>query len=407
MAKIRLLVFLITLTVVGILATLASLYARGYRFDTKSLKFTPNGLLVVESHPSGAQVFINGELKNATDTTISLSPGTYDVEFKKEGYFTWSKRLTIEKEIVTEASAHLFKSVPSLTPVSFTGSISPINSGDSGKIAYYVPLVNGAGGLWVIDTVNLPLGFAREPRQLTDGDLTGATWIFSPDGREIMLSTESGIFVLDAGTFTPQNQRVNVASREEEINDEWAKKAALKLTAQLKGLEPEISDILSRKAEFLTFSLDETKVLYRAISDATIPVWIVRELPGASTQKQERDIKKGRIYVYDIKEDRNFLIEDNSESILIGNSRLPISPEDNEIDPQERITWFPTSRHLIKAEENKVVIMDYDGTNRQVVYSGAYNTPFAFPILSNDRILILTNLGASDTLSNLYAVTIK
>lgn len=401
MTKVRVAVFLLTILVVGIFGLFVSLYARGYRFDIKTLRFSPNGLLVVESDPSGAQVFINGELKNATDTTISLSPDTYDVEFRKEGFITWAKRLEITKEIVTEAVAHLFKSVPSLTPVSFSGSIAPVASADFGRITYAVPLTNdnGSGGLWAIDTVNLPLGFAREPRQITDGNLTQAYWQYSPDGREIMLTTLTGVFVLDAGSFTPQRERVNVASQKAEILEQWSKKADLKLAAQLKSLHPEIADILIRKAKFLNFSPDETKVLYQASADATIPSGIVRELPGASTQRQERDIKEDRIYVYDIKEDRNFLIEENSESLVIGNR-----PLDNS---SRKLAWFSTSRHLVLAEQDKVVVMDYDGTNRQIVYSGAYLAPNAFPILSTDRIIILTNLGATDTLPNLYAVTIK
>lgn len=399
--KTRVAVFLLTLIVVGAFGLLASLYARGYRFDTKNFKFSPNGLLVAETDPSGAQIFINGDLKNATDTTISLSPGMYDVEFKKEGYISWSKRLEIQKEIVTEAIAHLFKSIPSLTPVSFAGSITPVASADFGRIAYAVPLANGSGneGLWVIDTVNLPLGFSREPRQVTDGDLANATWIFSPDGRQILLTTQTGVYVLDAGTFTPQRERVNIATQKEDLLAEWEEKNDLKLAAQLKSVHPEIADILVRKAKLLTFSPDETKVLFQANSDATIPSGVVKELPGASTQRQERDIKEGRTYVYDIKEDRNFLISE--AEVQIGNWNLEI------VNSIPRLAWFSTSSHLVLAEEGKVTIMDYDGINRQVVYSGAYTSPFAFPILSSDRILILTNLGAIDTLPNLYAVTIK
>ncbi|OGM15221.1 hypothetical protein A2V56_04225 [Candidatus Woesebacteria bacterium RBG_19FT_COMBO_42_9] len=408
MTKVRVAVFLITLIVVGVLGLFVSLYARGYRFDIKTFKFSPNGLLVVESDPSGAQVFVNGELVNATDTTISLSPGTYDIEFRKEGYITWGKRLEIQKEIVTEAIAHLFKSVPSLTPVSFSGSIFPVASSDFGRIAYSVAVANGndSGGLWVIDTLNLPLGFAREPRQITDGDLRGATWTFSPDGREIMLTTLTGVFVLDAGTFTPQRERVNVATKKEELLAEWQKKADLKLAAQVKSLHPEIADILTRKTKYLTFSPDETKILYQASSEAIIPSGVVKELPGASTQKQERDIKEGRTYVYDIKEDRNFLISE--EETQIGNWNRVTNSEIVETGNSiPKLTWFSTSGHLVLAQEGKVTIMDYDGTNRQVVYSGSYITPNAFPILSTDRIIILTNLGATDTLPNLYAVTIK
>ena len=403
MTKIRVALSLLTILVVGFLGIFVSLYARGYRFNLKSFRFTPNGLLVVKSNPSGAQVFINGELKTATDTTISLSPGVYDVEFRKDGFFAWRKRLQIDKEIVTQAVTHLFKMVPALSPVTFSGSISPVPSNDFTKIAYSVPLVsaNGGdnGGLWVVDTVNLPLGFIREPRQITEGDMTDAIWQWSPDAREIMLTTPLGVFVLDAGTFTPQNKLVNVTSKKEQILADWQKKADLKLAAQLKNIDTQIADILKRKAKFLTFSPDETKLLYQASGEGEIPSDIVKQLPGASTQKQERKLTSGQTYVYDIKEDRNFLVEENPDSLAVGIWQKG--------EAQRILAWFPTSSHLVMAEDGKVTIIDYDGTNREVVYSGSFISPNVFPILSTDRILILTNLGASDSLPNLYAVTIK
>jgi hypothetical protein len=51
--------------------------------------------------------------------------------------------------------------------------------------------------------------------------------------------------------------------------------------------------------------------------------------------------------------------------------------------------------------------MDYDGTNRQVVYSGAYSAPSAFPFSNTTRLLILTNLGAPTGAANLYTLTVK
>jgi hypothetical protein len=56
------------------------------------------------------------------------------------------------------------------------------------------------------------------------------------------------------------------------------------------------------------------------------------------------------------------------------------------------------------AKQDKIIIMDYDGTNKQEVYTGVYSAPNAFPIASTDRILILTNLGANSTPANLYSL---
>lgn len=403
MTRLRVLIFFLTIVVVGVVAYFVSLYARGYRFDSKHLRFSPNGLLVANSDPQGASVLVNGELLTATNTTISLAPGTYDIEIKKESFTGWKKRMVIEKEVVTEAQASLFRSIPSLSPVTFNGSYNPVASSELTKIAFAVLPQNDTDptklGLWVIETLNLPFGFAKEPKRITDGDLTGASWNWSPDSREILLNTKQGVFLLDVGSYTPQGVRVNVASRLPDILKGWEKETQTKLTARLRGLPAEHQDVFLRKAKALKFSPDETKILYTASGSATLKPDLVKQLPGASTQKQEREIKDGQTYVYDIKEDRNFLIETEP-------SELTIDP-DLYSSAKKSLSWFPTSAHLVLAEEGKVTVMDYDGTNRQPVYTGSFVAPYAFPFASTGKLLILTNLGADSSLPNLYSVTIK
>ena len=255
MTKIRVAFFFLTIIVVASLGYVVSLYARGYRLQKGSLKFSPNGLLVIKSDPDGAQVFVNGELKTATNANITLPPGTYDVSVQKEGYITWNKRLNIEKEIVTESSAHLFKSAPSLSAITFSASITPVPSKDLTKLAYIVPPnANSNGnsqdsqGLWIMEMLNLPLGFSREPRRITDGDLTGATFEWSPDGREILLTSKTGTFLLDVGSFVSQSQRVNVIGKKEEILAEWEEETEKRFLAQIAKLPDELEDILVRKA---------------------------------------------------------------------------------------------------------------------------------------------------------------
>jgi len=401
MTRLRVLLGLLTLLVVGLLGLFLSLYARGYRFDGQTFRFKPSGLLVVKSDPSGAQVFVNGELSTATDTTVSLAPGTYDVSIRKESFHPWNKRLVIEKEVVTEAIASLFRVAPSLSSVTFSGVVNPVISADGTRIAYATPPSREdpeKGGLWAIETVNLPIGFARDPRRVTDGDLTAADWQFSPDGREILVSLGQSVFLLDASTFTPQARRVNVAARKEIILAEWEEERGTRLSSQIKILPDELIDILQRKVSSIVFSPDETKILYTASGSATIRENLIKPLPGSSSQKQERDIKEGHTYVYDIKEDRNFLIDEGAESLLIDSKLVP--------ELTRRLAWFPTSKHLVLSEAGKITIIDYDGTNRQLVYSGSYVSPHAYPFGSTSRLLILTSLGA-DTTPNLYSLTLK
>jgi hypothetical protein len=401
MSKARLIIFLLTLIIVLGLAAILSFYARGYRLNSGDFTIKPHGLLVIKSNPDGAQVYINGELNTATNATVSLLPGDYEVSVKKEGYIEWKKLLNIQKEIVTEASAQLFKSAPSLSAITFSGVENPTPSRDFTKIAYSVPPSKDETieeGLWVTETINLPLGFAREPRRITDGDLTGASYVWSPDGRQILLTTSKGSYLLDTSNFTTQLNRVNVQAKKDETLTKWQEDEKKLVLAQIKKLPEEIQDVLSKRSSSVVFSPDEDMILYTASSDATIKKDLIKELPGTSTQTENSDIKPYNTYVYDIKEDRNFLVDDHSKDLQI---------EGGFSDGFTRkMTWHTSSRNLVLSEKDQVIIMDYDGTNRKTVYSGVYSAPNAFPTLSQDRILILTNFG-SLTPANLYSVTIK
>lgn len=400
MTKFRIFFFIITLIVVGSLGVFATYYARGYRLNFKTFKFLPSGILVIKSEPDGASVFVNGELKTATNANMTLAPGTYDVEVKKDGYFTWDKRLTIEKEIVTQATISLFKNVPSLSPTTLSGATNVIMSENGSKIVYSVlPAKNidaAKIGLWSLDTFSLPLGFSVGPKRIADGDMTNATYVFSPDGKQLLLTVSNGIYLIDTGSFTSQNQRINVASRKSAILSEWEVEKQSTDQSLIKNLPAELADILERKSSSFIFSPDNNMVTYTASSSATLPDELIKPLPGASTQAQERNIQEGHTYVYDIKEDRNFLI--TTDPVTINNTDNPLVPA---------LRWISSSRHLLWAGQDQVFIMDYDGTNRQVVYSGSYIIPSVFPFSNTSKLLILTNLGSTDSTANLYTLTVK
>lgn len=381
MKRIRVTIFFVSLFIVISAATIGFLYARGFRIDKRNLRIQSNGLLAANSFPNAAEVYVNGELKTATNATISLVPGNYDVEIKKAGFQAWYKRINIAKEVVTKVDAFLFPTAPSLSPITFSGAISPQVSGDFEKIAYAVP----NDGLWLIEIVNLPIGFNNEPKQITDGDLDSANWEWSPDSREILLKTQTGTFLLDASNFTRQNSRINVSSKLKKIHQDWQAKRDRKITALIAKLEPEIGSVFARKTTDIVFSGDQTKILYTASGSATFSENVVKQLPGASTQKEERQIRDGQKYIYDIKEDRNFYLTSGDTPVF----------------------WLANSLNLMITQKDKILVSEYDGTNRQVIYSGAYEFPFSYPSNSLDRLVILTNLGSSTSPSNLYFLSLR
>ncbi|WKZ25555.1 MAG: PEGA domain-containing protein [bacterium] len=381
MTLIRVVVLLITLIFVGTIGYFVSLLARGYQFDIGSLSFHENGILVAKSEPDGASIYIDGALRGATNTNLRLSPDTYFVEIKKNGHITWSKTLNIKKEEVTQVTAHLFKSAPSFSPVTFDGAENPVVSSDFSKIAY-----TNEDGLWIMSVSSLPIGFPNEPKKITDAIFVDSTLSFSPNNRELMIETKLGaVYLVSTNEFTPLNNLVNIALQKNEILNEWNLEKMKKQEAEFKTLPLEVAKILSENSSSYTFSPDENMVMYTASSEAKIEMDLISKLPGSSTQQESRDIKEGKTYVYDVKEDKNFEVNNNGRSLY----------------------WLPTSRHLILPDQGKIIIMDYDGTNRQTVFSGDYIDPHAYPFVNANKLLILTSLGSDSSLPNLYSLTIK
>ncbi len=321
------------------------------------------------------------------------------MEIKKDGYITWYKRLTIEKEIVTQATVSLFKTFPSLSPLTLSGATNAVMSEDGSKIVFSVlpgkNIDSDKVGLWVVDTFNLPLGFGNGPKRIADGDMTNANYVFSPDSSKLLITISNAVYLIGTDTFSSQNQRVNVFSQKTEILTEWKKEKELTNQGRFKNIPLIIADILSRKVSNFEFSPDDNMIVYTASGSATISNNLTKPLPGASTQAQERNIQPGKTYVYDVKEDRNFLISDQLVTINNDNPNIPA------------LRWMSTSKHLLLAQKDQVIIMDYDGTNRQTVYSGSYTFPSVFPYSNTTKLLILTNLGAASASANLYTLTVK
>lgn len=392
----RLIFFLSSFFLVAVIGLFAIQYAKGLRFNLRTLRFSPTGILVATSQPNGAQVLINGKLEAATNENLSLAPETYDIEITKEGYHPWKKRMSITASEVTKTDAVLFPKAPTLSPLTFDGALRAFATQDGTKLAWIVKDNENGNktGLWIIELSNLPFGFTREARYITDADLSEATFTWSPDGREILITNGNTSFLIETGKFTRQESLVALSQTQAtKVITEWDKQKTKRIAAQTKGLPQNLQDILMRKTKQFVFSPDETKILYTASASATLQENLIPPVPGSSTQKQSRDIKPDKTYVYDIKEDRNFLVTDVPNDIKIGNS----------------ISWFPTSRHILLAEPDKITLMEYDGANKTTIWSGPYEEPYAFTTPDAGQLIILTNFGSTDgsAIPNLYSINLR
>ncbi len=392
---------LATLTILALLvvATLiVILYGKGYRFSLNNGRpdISGTGLLVATSSPDGASVFINNHLTTATNNTINLAPGEYDIKIFKEGYFSWQKRLIIEKGVVTKAEALLFPTAPKLESITNSGVASPMLDPSLTRIAYTVSSQSAKkNGIYVFDMSSRPiLTLQSSSTQIAD-DTTNffskAKLSWSPDGSTILAtisaqnSTATYLLTTDIFNQTPSDVTETLSS----VNSNWQKQKTEKDKARLNALPDKLETVVLDNFKILAWSEDETKILYEASRSATLPTIINSPLIGADSTPEQRSIKEGAIYVYDIKEDKNFKILNSMSS-----AEPPLS-------------WLSDSKHLVYVHDQKIDIMEYDGANDTQVYAGPFVDDYVFPWPDGSKIVILTNLGNSDTPPNLYTISLK
>lgn len=409
--------FLGALLVVVLSALVA--IARGYRFNPIDNKVTSTGILVASSNPDGAKIYINGEMRGATNSNIVLDPGSYSVEIKKDGFTSWERQLTIKGELVVQADALLFPQNPTLSPLTSLGVVKAFASLSGDKII----IISDEGdvekdGLYLLENVRNPItrinplsliilksAFTQEPNTF---DFTQTTVEFSPDEKQILVSTYtkltsdakntkesttlSSMYLLESSTLSAQP--LDVTSSIESVRTAWAEEEEALRLKSFKAFKKPFGQVALSAFDVIAFSPDENRILYTASQSATIPQIIKPALISPNQTPETRTIEPGNVYVYDAEEDRNYLI-------------MTGKPTTTSADFESALLWYPTSSHLIYKDTDKIVAMDYDGANRRTVYSGPFDSSF-LATSKDGRLFILTNFNSqAGGLMDLYSVGLK
>lgn len=386
-------------------------FSQGYKIDFTKQSLVSNGILVTNSDPKGADVLVDGKLKTATNNSLSLIPNNYSIEINKDGFVPWKKEMAVEKELVTLADAFLFPKVPDLKPLTFDEVINPQISKDHSRIVFATGSTPNNPGLWIIDLGNSLFGIERPIFQIASTkdtliDFTKAVFFWSPDSRQVILQPfqSTKIYLLDPTRTNMITASSDVSKTFDIIKQTWQKEEDIKEKAKYKKVSLALIEILQTSASNIDFSPDGAKILYVATASAVIPDKLIPPLPAASTQKETRQISPNKLYIYDIKEDRNFEIPFNVPALTFTpkpSTRTKITPTPskslNPYIPTSLPQWFPTSHHLVWIESDnngdKIMAVEYDGTNPTEVFTGSFIKPYAFTTPDSGKIVILSNLS--------------
>lgn len=419
-------------------------YARGYRLDLERKSITSTGIVSVHSDPKPATVFINGEpeARGVTDINLTLPYGHYTVEVKKDGYTEWKKDIALKGEIVMSLDAILFSKNPSLSPLTSLGISKAFTVGQTENLLLISESDNiEKDGIYLFEGTKKAISFFPPlnpvilKKNLPEGiELTSGEVTFSPD-------YEQGLFTFNQGDTTlsyifslssENTQLLDVTASKEVILQEWAAEKNKQLIKILETFPKDIRKVATDSVQIVALSPDETKVLYVANQEVTLPRAINPPLIGANQTPEERTLLKDSIYIYDKKEDKNFKLPvtfniTHEEKEATPSMTPTLSPTPELIETAEateeaqinvlnesvkeqvlsQLQWFPDSKHVITRENNQIAVMGYDGTSKVVVYSGPFQNNF-FASTRSYNLMVVANLNPqNNTFGDLYTIGIR
>lgn len=443
---------LLSIVFVLVGTAIAIYYAKGGFRVTPEGFISGTGLLAANSFPTAAELQIDGKLITATDDTVYLEPGEYNIRIEKDGYTPWVKNIKIEKELVVQTNATLFPKAPSLSTLTFSGAENLSPSPDGQKIIFYSNSNSSErkNGLYLLELVNNPLSFQKEAKQIsgdsTGFDLESAKFIWSPDSSEVILITDKREVLLDISSMNDIDSLQDISFRKKQILSEWEQEMYLRERVNFEKFPEEIITIATQSAKNIYISPDKKRMLYTATNELTLPDTIIPLVPVTSSQQEQRTLVAGGIYVYDREEDKNFrvgtekiadiknilkenpvlskvllaldMLDKNSPLITASPSAFSSLQASQSAETADKfntyhsslmadtLQWFPDSKHLIYIESDSVKIMEYDTTNQTNIYSGPFVGEFVYPWPNGDRLIILTSFSP-DSPNNLYAIELK
>ncbi len=409
-------------TIIAVLVILAStitavIWARGFKPDFRTGTFLHTGLIVAQSLPKGAQVYLNDRLTNVTDTNISyLDPGSYRIRIQKDGFTTWEKNVDVKADLAVEILALLFPVAPQISPLTTTGAFSPTLSPDGTKIIYGVS--GERGGLYLLTMGTGPFALGQGTKTIFKNqlgyDFSQAKFLWSPDNKQVIASFNdpagvSGNILVDVDRTDQEILDITgslsstLNNWQEEI-DTQSQTLAIRIPKEIKSATAEAKTSQSDQSKSTVEPTPETTTTTAndSLSPLTLPFPPKAGPPLAETLNY---FPSGFVPSPD---GDKFLYKDREGNYKVYNLKLKNESTLPNLKNLRNIAWYPDSEHIVIAQDDSISIIEIDGFNKMGIFSGKFVNGFVYPNPSGSRLIILSTLTQpAKTPPNLYAINLK
>lgn len=259
-------------------------FSKGYRINISDREIRKTGVLTVQSEPSAAQLYINGDSIGRTPRSRTLDVGTHNIVVSKSGYRDWRKNIEIIEEKSTPLFPFLLLEEPILSNIwQSEGTVEKYWINDHKD--YFIFLqqnLEGQYSLWIY-RINTPLwNLNPNPIQILTLETNAVELEISDDGqlaiariteaqeqksyiielnKPISLDNLDPIEVLDASTYeitwSRDNRHIIMESPEQIVSLDVTSTSALADTVSvLLEKEPETEYIWSTDKEGFFYLLE-------------------------------------------------------------------------------------------------------------------------------------------------------
>lgn len=404
----RILITFSTAIILLVAGLVAIFWARGFKINTQT-GISRTGLIVANSIPDGAKIFLDDKLVSATNTTISfLEPKNYKVKINKDGFTTWEKDIEVKADLINEIDALLFPLAPELKPLTLSGAANPQLSPDGQKIAYTSAGLE-KGGIWINTMSASPLSFNKGPKNVVrnsiniDFDRSAIVW--SPSSDQILVKTSSEnprYYLFDTNRSTEILPTTITDSQASETLVDWQDTIRLLQT-----------NLVTNLPESIRSASSQDQINQTVIKPTTTPTPKTKtQKPLASTISASIELNYSPFNLQFSPDEEKVLyrLADNQEfSYRVYDIKLKKEFRLGNFGSNTKINWFPDSAHLILVSDDGISIIETDGDNKQLVFSGNFTTQkTAFPWPDGSKIVIEANFNTNNSnQSNLYTLILR